>query len=128
MNSKTINANNFLLFAAQNYKPSYADFTEFKEDINRIKYLKKLLYRYKNDNDLQTRLILNHVIVLYNVFGAHAASQIILYKLEDYLPQVKPFLIQIGIMPEKWINSKNKTMFSDEICIDLNVVKALREL
>ena len=77
-----LNRKNFEMFASQNYNnPECLDVEEFKEDLARFKYLKRLLRRYELTEDLQHRLILNHLIVLYNVFGISAANKMIWYKI-----------------------------------------------
>ena len=73
---------NFKLFAANHYSnPECVDVEEFKQDLNRFKYLKRLLKRYELTGDLQERLILNHVIVLYNVFGIEACNKMMWFKI-----------------------------------------------
>lgn len=97
-----LNRNNFLLFAANNYNnPGCTSVEEFTEDVNRFKYLKRLLNRYEQSGDLQERLILNHLIVIYNVFGIKAANRMIWYKLDiKHWPFIKPFLVFLHYLPE----------------------------
>ena len=77
-----LNNKNFRLFAANNYNnPECTDVEKFKQDINRFKYLKRLLTRYDEHGELQERLILNHLIVLHNVFGIEAGHKMIMYKI-----------------------------------------------
>ena len=79
-----LTARNFELFAANNYNnPEATDVGEFKEDVSRFKYLKRLLKRYEQSGDLQERLILNHVIVIYNVFGIEAANKMLWFKINE---------------------------------------------
>ena len=89
-----LNNKNFRLFAANNYNnPECTDVEEFKQDINRFKYLKRLLTRYDEHGELQERLILNHLIVLYNVFGIEAGHKMVMYKIhENHHHIIKPFL------------------------------------
>lgn len=93
---------NFELYAAQNYNnPECMDIEEFKEDLVRFKYLKRLLRRYELTEDLQVRLILNHIIVIYNVFGIEAANRMMWYKIEEeHWTYVKPFLVFLNYLPE----------------------------
>ena len=73
---------NFEMYAAQHYNnPEATDIEEFKEDLSRFKYLKRLLKRYEMQGDLQERLILNHLIVIYNVFGIEAADRMVWFKI-----------------------------------------------
>ena len=98
----TLNRKNFELYAAQNYNnPECIDVDEFKEDLARFKYLKRLLRRYELNDELQERLILNHLIVLYNVFGIEAANKMIWYKIEpEHWTYIKPFLVFLNYLPE----------------------------
>ena len=97
----TLNKRNFELFAAQNYNnPECLDIEEFKEDLARFKYLKRLLRRYEITEDLQVRLILNHIIVIYNVFGIESANKMIWYKIEpEHWTYIKPFLVFLNYLP-----------------------------
>ena len=117
----TLNKRNFELFAAQNYNnPECLDIEEFKEDLARFKYLKRLLRRYELTEDLQIRLILNHIIVLYNVFGIEAANRMIWYKIEpEHWTYIKPFLVFLNYLP---IDEKV------EIPLDPLIVDTLRKL
>ena len=96
-----LNNKNFKLFAAQNYNnPECTDVEEFKNDLSRFKYLKRLLTRYEEHGELQERLILNHIIVLYNVFGIPAANKMIWYKIEpEHWTYIKPFLVFLNYLP-----------------------------
>lgn len=97
----TLNRRNFELYAAQNYNnPECLDIEEFKEDLARFKYLKRLLRRYEISDDLQIRLILNHIIVIYNVFGIEAANRMLWYKIEpEHWTYIKPFLVFLNYLP-----------------------------
>jgi|TARA_B100000085_G_scaffold104960_1_gene95542 hypothetical protein len=90
-----LNEKNLFLYAAKHYKnPKFADIDEFYEDLKRFKYIKRLLNRYIESDELPDRLLLNHFIVVFNMFGIEAALNILELKLEDkHWPVVKPFLI-----------------------------------
>lgn len=92
---------NFVMFAVRNYNnPQCTDIDEFNEDLNRFKYLKRLFGRYKQ-GDLQERLILNHLVIIFNVFGISAAKKMIFYKIEkDHWPALKTFLIFLNYLKE----------------------------
>ena len=117
----TLTRKNFELYAAQNYNnPECIDVEEFKEDLARFKYLKRLLRRYEVTEDLQVRLILNHLIVLYNIFGIEAANKMIWYKIEpEHWTYIKPFLVFLNYLP---IDEKV------EIPLDPLIVDTLRKL
>lgn len=116
-----LNRRNFELYASQNYNnPECIDIEEFKEDLARFKYLKRLLRRYEVTEDLQERLILNHLIVLYNVFGIEACNKMILYKIDkNHYHIIKPFLVYLHYLPE------NDMV---DIPMDPTVVEVLRNL
>jgi len=122
---------NFLLYAARAYENRSCHSTnEFLEDIKRIKYIKKLLTRYLQTGELKERLILNHVIVLNNVFGAYHLPRMLYLKMEDQLQFVKPFLVALEIFPEVIYNvgAKGAKILTDEIPMDTKIVESLRAL
>src|SRR5210317_2310910 len=86
---------NLFLYAAKHYyNPKFTDVDEFKEDLNRFKYIKRLFNRYLQDGELADRLIMNHLIVVSNVFGIEPMLKMLELKLEpSHWPIVKPFLI-----------------------------------
>ena len=90
--------NNLILFAAQNYrKPNFSDIEEFYEDLKRFKYVKRLINRYLEHNELAERLILNHIIIICNSFTIPGALKILELKLQDkHWPIIKPFLIYLN--------------------------------
>ena len=96
-----LNEDNFLLFAIKNYEnPQAVTKEDFDKDLNHFKYIKRLLKRYKNTGVLKTHLLLNHFIVLYNIFG-EAATPMLFFKIEEDLwSSMKSFIIFLGKMPE----------------------------
>jgi len=96
-----LNDDNFLLFAIKNYEnPQAVTKEDFDKDLNHFKYIKRLLKRYKKSGELKTHLILNHFIILYNIFG-EAATPMLFFKLEKELWNVvKSFIIFLGKLPE----------------------------
>lgn len=96
-----LNENNYLLFAIKFYNnPQALTKEEFEDDLKRIKYVKRLLKRYKNTGILKTHLILNHLIVLFNVFS-DATVPLLFYNLDqDLWPTIKSFLIFLNRIPE----------------------------
>ena len=121
---------NFLLYAAQHYdNPQCHSTEEFIEDVRRIKYIKKLLTRYLESGDLKERLILNHFIILNNVFETTALVRMLFLKMDKYLPQIKPFLLLLNILPEKIHNVKREGLIvTDTIGLDGGIVNALRQI
>jgi hypothetical protein len=96
-----LNEDNFLLFAIKNYEnPQAVTKEDFDKDLNHFKYIKRLLKRYKKSGELKTHLILNHFIVLYNIFG-EAATPMLFFKIEkDLWPVLKSFIIFLNKLPE----------------------------
>ena len=92
---------NFTMYASQIYdNPSYESDEEFSEDLNRIKYIKRLFFRYDNTGELKLRLILNHIIILTNVFGNEGTTRILFYKSEEkYYGYIKSFLKYLNCLP-----------------------------
>ena len=101
MRFNELNDNNYLLFAIKNYEnPQAITKEDFEDDLKRIKYVKRLLKRYKNTGELRTHLILNHLIVLFNVFG-DAAVPLLFFKLDEELwSSTKSFLMFLNRIPE----------------------------
>lgn len=112
---------NFELFAAKHYNnPQCVEIEEFHEDLARFKYLKRLLRKYIQTGEIQERLVLNHLIIIYNVFGIEAANRMSFYRIEEELwPALKTFLIYLNYLPEKQ---------RVEIPLDPNIVKILRSI
>tara|TARA_B100002019_G_scaffold144747_1_gene124817 strand:+ start:550 stop:945 length:396 start_codon:yes stop_codon:yes gene_type:complete len=96
-----LNEDNFLLFAIKNYEnPQAVTKEDFDKDLNHFKYIKRLLKRYRNTGQLKTHLLINHFIVLYNIFG-EAATPMLFYKIEEDLWDVmKTFIIFLNRLPE----------------------------
>lgn len=92
---------NAMLYAAKHYdNPSCMDVVEFYDDLKRFKYIKRLLNKYKEGNPLKFRLILNHIILLYNMFGQEAGTRLLFLKLEGYYSELIPFLDILNRLPE----------------------------
>ena len=96
-----LNEDNFLLFAIRNYEnPQAVTKEDFDRDLNHFKYIKRLLKRYKNTGQLKTHLLLNHFIILYNIFG-EATTAMLFFKIESELwSAMKSFIIFLGRFPE----------------------------
>src|ERR1039458_5039105 len=114
---------NFLLYIAQHYNnPNCHDTKEFLEDARRIKYIKKLITRKIEKGNLKTRLILNHIIVLSNVFPVEALSRILYLKMKNYFPYVKPFLIALSIYQPKIYNINSEAVINlDNIVMNQDI-------
>jgi hypothetical protein len=118
------------MYAMKHYdNPQCCSVEEFNEDLNRFKYIKKLITRYVETGDLKERLILNHLIILNNVFGPTPLVRMIFLKMESQLTYIKPFLIMLSIMPEVVYNVRDIPAYeTDIIPMDDNVIQALRKI
>lgn len=92
---------NFVLFAMKNYdNPNCRGINEFKDDLKRFSYLKRLFRKYKAGSGLKERLIINHIIVVTNLFGVKASVDMLFFKIDKkHWPQLKSFLMFLNIMP-----------------------------
>ena len=113
---------NFLLFAIKNYEnPQAVTKEDFDKDLNHFKYIKRLLKRYKNTGELKTHLLLNHFIVLYNIFG-DAATPMLCYKIEEDLWSVmKTFVIFLNRLPE------TPKCFMHDVPVDLDCLIEIKK-
>jgi hypothetical protein len=116
-----LNEKNILLYASRHYyNPTFSDIEEFHEDLKRFKYIKRLVNRYIESGKLSERLILNHLIVIFNVFGAEAALNMLQVKLdEEHWSTIKPFLVFL-----QYIRNDQLT----GIVMDKKVVEVLRKI
>lgn len=120
---------NFLIYAMKAYDKPNVILSEFEEDLNRIKYVKRLIKRYRINGDLKERLLLNHIIILGNVFGVEATVRMLFFKLdtEDYTI-LKTFLLYLNYMPSVVAKIRDKNLHSRDISIDVFVGKRLRDI
>ena len=118
---KKITSENITMFAIRHYdNPHCEGEKEFYDDMKRFKYIKRLLRKYKETGILKERLILNHIIILRNLFGPEACVTLLLYKIQqEYLSTLKSFLLYLNMIREDELS---------EIKEDLEILKALKEL
>lgn len=117
----------FLLYASKYYdNPHCSDVTEFEEDLKRFQYLRKLFGRYRQDADLKERLILNHLIIIYNMFGPEATNMLFM-KLEEHHDLLKPFVEYLNFMPEV-IQYEDRVINRNSIVSDLQIKEVLRKI
>lgn len=124
-----LNDENFMLYAMKCYDSPNCIMSEFEEDLKRIKYVKRLIKRYKTTGELKERLILNHIIILSNVFGTRNAVRMLFYKIEeqDY-EMLKTFLLFLGYMPDIVFGINGRNIDSRDVSVDLFVGKRLRDI
>ena len=96
-----LNDDNFILFAIKNYEnPQAVTKEDFDKDLNHFKYIKRLLKRYKNTGVLKTHLLLNHFIILYNIWG-EATTPMLFFKIDkDLWTSMKAFIMFLNRFPE----------------------------
>lgn len=126
-----VSDDNFLLYAAQYYdNPSCKTESEFQEDLSRIKFIHKMCRRYEKDGSINERLILNHLILLYNVFERDAITKMLALKLREYLHVIKPFLVLLNYWPDKIMNvgAPNIHIIGSNIPMDGNLIALLRKI
>ena len=118
-----LNEDNFLLFAIKNYEnPQAVTKEDFDRDLNHFKYIKRLLKRYRNTGQLKTHLLLNHFIILYNIFG-EATTPMLFFKIEsDLWSPMKSFIMFLGRFPEYPHSSIH------DIQVDLNCLSELYKI
>ena len=116
-----LNDDNWMMYASKYYRNvQCTSVEEFYDDLQRFKYLKRLFKRYLNNDDLQERLILNHIIVLNNVFGIEETNKMLFYKIDkDQWPILKTFLVYLNFLSEDAYV---------EIQLDQNIIKVLRAI
>tara|TARA_R110001592_G_scaffold125834_1_gene336190 strand:- start:629 stop:991 length:363 start_codon:yes stop_codon:yes gene_type:complete len=118
---ENITQSNFMMFAIKHYdNPQCEGEKEFHDDMKRFKYIKRLLKRYHNTGDLKERLLLNHIIILRNLFGNEACVTLLLFKTQaEYLPALKAFLKFLNMITDMELNS---------IHVDAKVENVLRKI
>jgi hypothetical protein len=129
MQFDNLTSENVLLYATKAYDRPNCILSEFKEDMKRFNYLKRLFYRYRKDNEVRERLILNHLVVLSNVFGVEVTTRLLFFKMakEDY-PALKTYLLFLSYMPDTVKGIKGQDIISSNIPLDMDVVFALRKI
>lgn len=124
-----LNNDNFLIFAAKHYiSPHYIE-QEFFSDLKRIKYIKRLIQKYRYGGELKERLIINHMIMVYNVFETEHCTRLLFLKVKkiDY-PTLKTFLVYLNYMPAVVKSVNGKDIISSDIPIDLEIANVLRKI
>lgn len=124
-----LNDDNFLIYAMKAYNKPGMIMSEFENDLKRIKYIKRLFKKYRITGDIKYRLILNHIIILYNVFGVEAATKLLFLKVSkrDY-GLLKTFLIFLNFMPDIVNGVCGKNIRSTDLSVDMKVAGELRKI
>ena len=122
---------NFVMYAMKHYdNPACRGMAEFEDDLKKFRYLKRLFRKYSAGKGLKERLIVNHIVVLYNLFGPEAATKMLFFNVEEkYWSQLKTFLVYLSIMPVGFeVSKKGVVVQGFEIPLDEKVSNALREI
>jgi len=118
---------NILIYAVKAYDKPNCIMSEFKEDMKRFNYLKRLFKRYRKIGELREQLVLNHLVVICNVFGPEVATRILFFKMtKDDYSALKTYLLFLSCMPEKVRGIKGHDIISSEIPVDMTIADILR--
>ena len=118
---------NILIYAVKAYDKPNCIMSEFKEDMKRFNYLKRLFKRYRKVGELREQLVLNHLVVICNVFGPEVATRILFFKMsKDDFSALKTYLLFLSCMPEKVRGIKGHDIISSEIPVDMTIANILR--
>lgn len=124
-----LNESNILLYAAKCYeKPNCID-SEFDDDYKKIRYIKRLLHRYRLTGEIKERLLLNHLVIVQNVFGIEASTRMLFFRIDekDY-SALKTFLIYTSAMPKTVKGIRGCDIISSDIPLDFKIVDILRKI
>lgn len=124
-----LNDKNFMLYAVKHYISPHYISEEFYTDLKRIKYIRRLIQKYNNKGELKERLILNHLISVYNVFETEACTRMLFLKIgEANFSVLKTFLIYLNYMPNTVKGVNGSDIISSDILIDFDIANILRQL
>jgi hypothetical protein len=128
MSFDDLNNDNIMMYAMKAYDKPDCIMSEFKDDMKRFNYLKRLFRRYRKVDELREQLVLNHLVVLYNVFGPEVTSRMLFFKMsKDDYPALKTYLLFLSIMPDRIRGIKGQDIISSDIPIDPRVAEVLRQ-
>lgn len=129
MSFENLTNDNIMIFAMKAYDKPNCIMSEFKEDMKRFNYLKRLFKRYRKLGELREQLVLNHLVVLYNVFGPEVATRLLFFQMsKDDYSALKTYLLFLSCMPEKVKGIKGHDIISSEISVDMTIAHALRQI
>jgi len=120
---------NIFIYSIKAYEKPNCVITEFEDDVRRFNYIQKLFTKYTKSGDIKERLIINHLIILNNVFTPEVVTRLLFYKISpDHYSILKTFLLFLNIMPERVKGIMGRDIISSDISVDMNVVQILRRL
>ena len=124
-----LNNDNVTIYAVKAYDRPICVMSEFKDDMKRFNYLKRLFKRYRKLDELRERLVLNHLVVLYKVFGPEVATRLLFYKMaKDDYPALKTYLTFLSVMPDRVRGIKGQDIISSDIPVDMKIADMLRDI
>jgi hypothetical protein len=124
-----LNNDNVTIYAVKAYDRPNCVMSEFKDDMKRFNYLKRLFKRYRKLDELRERLVLNHLVVLCNVFGPEVATRLLFYKVsKDDYPALKTYLVFLSVMPDRVRGIKGQDIISSDIPVDMKIADILRDI
>jgi hypothetical protein len=129
MSFDNLTSDNMMMYAIKAYDKPNCILSEFSEDMKRFNYLKRLFRRYRKHNELRERLVLNHLVVLNNVFGAEVLTRLLFFDMaESDYPQLKTYLLFLSCMPDVVRGINGKGIISSNIEVDLEIANVLRTI
>jgi hypothetical protein len=129
MSFENLTEDNIMLYAAKAYDRPNCIMSEFTEDMKRLNYLKRLFRRYRKHGEMRERLIINHIVVLYNLFGPEVTTRLLFFNMnKDDYSILKTYLTFLNIMPERVRGINGKDILSSDIMVDMNIANELRNL
>lgn len=124
-----LNDNNVTILAIKHYDTKNCLMSEFEEDFKRVKYIKRLIGKYKVSGEIKDRLLLNHIVILGNSFGPEFTTKLLFLKIEDkYYDVLKPFLLYLQFLPDEISTINGRSINTRLIPLDPYVVNLLRKI
>lgn len=124
-----LNNENFMIYAAKAYEKPNCLMSEFRDDLKRFNYLKRLFHKYRKNDELREQLVLNHLVILYNVFGVEPTTRMLFFKMaKDDYSALKTYLLFLNYMPNVVRGIKGHDIKSSDIEVDMKIADTLRKI
>jgi len=124
-----LTSENIIMYAIKAYDKPNCIMSEFYDDMRRFNYLKRLFQRYRKHNELREQLVLNHLMVIYNVFGPEVATKLLFFKMsKDDYSALKTYLLFLNYMPERIRGIRGHDIHSSDINVDMKIANTLRKI